>query len=100
MSIDPISRNNKSSPLHKASPKGKKAKTSESGSSPVDGTSETPAIHSLLSELDHITVVRQNIVELGRKLAQSPDYPNEEQQKRLAHALLSPLEQLIQEDTP
>ena len=99
MSIDPISYN-KIPLIRKTVARGKKTKTSEKKSSVELEECEPSLAQSMLHEFERVSVVRQSVVELGRKLAQCPDYPNAEQQQRLAKALLSPIEQLIQDEMP
>ena len=95
--IPPISGSNQ--PLGQPIPdKVRRRRDKYSQNESISKTSDLEKIESHVAKLSSSDDVRPEMVELGKQLANSKDFPSSENLDKLAEALLSPLEDLLDEE--
>ena len=67
------------------------------GSDKISKTSELEFIEAQVEKLLNMPDIRPEMLLLGKKLAQTPDFPSDENLEKLAEALISPIDDLIEE---
>ena len=75
----------------------KGAPRSTFGSDKISKTSELEFIEAQVKKLLSMPDIRPEMLQLGKKLAQSRDFPSGDNLEKLAEALVSPIEDLLEE---
>ena len=67
------------------------------GSDMISKTSELEFIEAQVEKLMKMPDIRPEMLQLGKKLARTKDFPSSENLEKLAVALISPIDDLIEE---
>ena len=73
------------------------ARSTSFGSDKISKTSELEFIEAQVEKLLSMPDIRPEMLQLGKKLAKSKDFPSGENLEKLAEALISPIDDLLEE---